>query len=284
MKTGLMLNLDNLPGSALGACARRVEEIGFNGIWVPEIFGREPFVTAGELLQATRNIEVGTAIANVYVRDPAATKAAAQTLRGLHGDRFNLGLGVSNTVGNTMRGHEWLPPVEKLDRYFTAMTQWRLAFDVNGTPPTYIAAHGPKLMRFAAERADGAFVYLATSGFVREARSILGPDKELIAMMPCIVSESLDHARDVARRVVSVYADLANYQRAWRSQGFSAADYADGPSDKLLDSLIALGSLDAVRAKLAARREEGASQIIVIPLNLSSAGEPDWDVMELLAS
>ena len=103
-------------------------------------------------------------------------------------------------------------------------------------------------------------------------------------MMPCIVSDSLDHARDVARRVVSVYADLANYPRAWRSQGFSTADYVDGPSDKLLDSLIALGPLDAVLAKLAARREEGASQIIVIPLNLSSAGEPDWEVMELLVS
>jgi len=243
MKTGLLFNSDPIPGNQLADCARRAETLGFDSLWLPELFGREPFVTAGALLAATRNIQIGTAIANVYVRDAMATKAAAQTLRDLYGDRFNLGLGLSNTVGNTLRGHEWLPPQQKLDQFFSALAQARLSFKIDGMPPTYLAAHGPKLLELAAKHADGAFMYLATSAFISEAKALLGPDKELLVMQPCAVSDSREQALHLARRAVSIYTELANYRRAWRAQGFAESDYVNGPSDRLLQSLVALGTL-----------------------------------------
>jgi probable F420-dependent oxidoreductase len=180
-----------------------------------------------------------------------------------------------------MRGHEWLTPVDKLEAFFNAMEDWRLSFKVEGTPPVYLAAHGPKLLEFARRRADGAFMYLTSGHYLSEARAILG-DKQLLMMQPCVVSDNLDEARRMARRVVAVYTDLPNYQRAWKAQGFSEADYVDGPSDGLLDELIALGTLDQVQAKLDQRRQAGVDRMIIIPLNLGPRHEPDWEIVSQL--
>lgn len=278
MQTGLMLNADAISGPTIAECGRRAEALGLDAIWVPEIFGREPFVTAATLLAATTSIRVGTAIANVYVRDPMATKAAAATLADIYSDRFTLGLGVSNVVGNTMRGHDWLPPVAKLEAYFDAMDDWQLGFRNTGQPPVYLAAHGPKLLDFARRRTDGAFMYLTTSEYLAQAASLLH-GKALLMMQPVAVADDLDEARHMARRAVRIYTDLPNYQRAWKAQGFTAADYEDGPSDRLLDALVALGPPEQVRAKLAERRTAGATGIIVIPLNLDEQRAPDWTVL-----
>ncbi len=292
MQTGLMLNADAIRGSAIADCGRQAEALGIHTIWVPEIFGREPFVTAASLLAATQAVRVGTAIANVYVRDAMATRAAAATLSDIFDDRFSLGLGVSNVVGNKLRGHDWLPPVEKLTRYFDAMDAWQLGFKAEGNPPVYLAAHGPKLVDFASERTDGVFMYLSTSSYIAEAASVLG-SKALMVMQPVAVHEDIAAARKMARRAVAIYTDLPNYQRAWKAQGFEPADYENGPSDKLLDALVALGPLERVQEKLAEREAAGATGVIIIPLNLQSAEAedrggiaraPDWDILGRLLS
>ncbi|MEM8765848.1 MAG: LLM class flavin-dependent oxidoreductase [Pseudomonadota bacterium] len=283
MKTGLMLNADLMQGAKILATAREAESMGFHTLWVPEIFGREPFVMAASVLAATERVRVGTAIANVYVRDAMATKAGAFTLADLYGDRFSLGLGVSNVVGNELRGHSWLPPVDKLEGYLDAFEGWQLQFPATGQPPVYLAAHGPKLIDFARRRTNGAFMYLTTSAYLAEAaRELSG--KELLVMQPVAVHEDLEEARRLARRTVRIYTDLPNYQRAWRAQGFSEADFKDGPSDALLDALVALGPRSRVQEKLAERKQAGATHMILIPTNLTEARTPDWSRLEGLIS
>ena len=281
MSTGLLLNADFVAGPAIADCGRAAEQVGVDTIWVPEIFGREPFVTAATLLAATDKVRVGTAIANVYVRDPMATRAAAATLADIYDDRFSLGLGVSNVVGNTMRGHDWLPPVEKLTAYFDAMEAWQLGFEAQGKPPVYLAAHGPKLIDFAARRTDGAFMYLTTSGYVSEAAKVLN-GKALMIMQPVAVHDDLEEARRMARRAVGIYTDLPNYQRAWKAQGFESADWENGPSDRLLDALVGIGPLPRLKDFLTERRQAGATGIILIPLNLTEERVPDWGLLERL--
>ena len=78
---GVMCPADRMDNQQLSAYARGAEEAGIDTIWVPELYGRDPFVTCALILGATRNVRVGTAIANVYVRDARATKAAALPLR-----------------------------------------------------------------------------------------------------------------------------------------------------------------------------------------------------------
>jgi len=284
MDTGLLFNTDRMSGAALIEYAQQAESTGIDCIWLPELFGREPFVTAAAMLSATRSIRVASGIANVYARDAIATKAAATTLAELYDGRFELGLGVSNDMGNSMRGHEWLPPLVKLTQFFDAMDQARLALRYEREVPVYLAAHGPKLMGFAARRADGANTYLMTPQYTARAREWLGPDKRLIVMQQCLVSETPEQGRSIARKAIHLYLQLDNYHRAWSAQGFTDADYADGGSDRLVDAIVAWGSTADVRARIDEHRASGADQVVVIPINADNGALPDWRLLEALTA
>jgi Luciferase-like monooxygenase len=90
-KPGILGYFDTMSGMEGVAFARAVEKLGYSVLWVPETFGRDPFVMATHLLNATEGIVVGTAIANVWKREAMATGAAARTLAELFDDRFILG-------------------------------------------------------------------------------------------------------------------------------------------------------------------------------------------------
>ena len=63
---------------------------------------------------------------------------------------------------------------------------------------------------------------------------------------------------------MGIYTDLPNYQRAWKAQGFDEADYENGPSDRLLDALVALGPMSRVQEKLAERKDHwGALEEVI---------------------
>ena len=207
--------------------AKHAEESGIDTIWIPELIGRDPFVTAAVMLSATSGLRVGSAIANVYVRDARASKSAAYSLADAYGDRFDLGLGLSNKVGNSPRGHEWLPPVRKMTDFIDRYEAADLMFPQVGTVPRYLAAHGPKVMDLAAARFEGAYTYLQTLEYSAEAKAKLG-DKRLHLMQPTVFIEDQTEARNMARRAIAVYMPLENYHRAWRERGFADSDFADG--------------------------------------------------------
>ena len=73
---GIMFNTDRMSGIDLVDFVKRLEDQAVNTIWVTELFGREPFATAGFLLAHTEFIRVATGIANVYARDAVAAAAA----------------------------------------------------------------------------------------------------------------------------------------------------------------------------------------------------------------
>ena len=282
MKRGLLFSTDSMAGSALPDFVQQVEQAGFDSLWLPELFGRDPFVAAGALLAASERLRVCTGIANVYARDAIATKGAALTLSELSGGRFELGLGVSNKVGNRVRGHEWLPPLEKLDTFFTAMEEAEMRFSTPHPVPIYLAAHGPKLMDFAIRRADGAMTYMATRGHNLESRQVIGPEKRLIVVQTCLVEEDAVRAREWARRAVAIYLPIENYHRAWRAQGFDPSDFSSGGSDRFVDELVAWGSLEAVRGRLEEYRQMGVDEVVLIPLNARGREGPDMEILRAL--
>ena len=93
---GVMFNTDRMSGDGLREFAKRIEFIGIETLWVPELFGREPFATAAHVLSTTTSLRVGSGIANIYARDAIAAAAGARTLSEFSSGRFVLGLGVSN--------------------------------------------------------------------------------------------------------------------------------------------------------------------------------------------
>ena len=276
MTYGLMVPADGFTTPQLREIATAAEAAGFDNLWIPELFGRDPFITCTTMLTATSRIHVGTAITNVYARDERAIKSAAFSLAELSGNRFELGLGLSNKMGNDARGLPWDPPLTKMNAFLDRYHATDIMFAHGAEVPVYLAAHGPKLMALAAERLDGAYTYLKPVAYSRESKDRLRNGK-LHLMQPTVFEADPAVARDIARRAISIYMPLPNYHRAWREAGFADSDFADGGSDNFIDDLIAWGDEERIMSRYREQRDHGIDQVIVSPANLKLTEPGTWD-------
>jgi len=282
---GVLFYTDSMSARDCVTDALRIEALGYDSVWLPDLFGRELFVTAGYLLAATSRLRVATGIANVYTRDAMSAAQAARTLSEFHDGRFILGLGVSHPQAAHARGHRWEPPVEKLAAYLDGIAHAAMnAPEPPKAAPIFVAAHGPRLLALAAEHADGANTYLMPPEHTRQAREILGPDKQLNVVLPCCLCAEAGIARGIARKGLAMYMQLPAYERQWARFGFDDRDRSDGGSDRLIDTLVAWGDEDAIRTRIAAHIEAGANRIIVMPYNSEpKSRERPWDLLGALA-
>ncbi len=275
---------DGLTGEELVAFVKRLEEQGYGSFWVPEAHGREPFSTCGYLLAETTRIHIGPGIANVYVRDAVATETARRNLAEYSGGRFELGLGVSHPMVNEARGHEWVPPVEKLTSYLDAMDAVSATNPAPREPaPIVVAAHGPKLMAFAAERADGCFTHLSPPPRTAMAREALGPDKSVRPLVCACLSDDDATGRAIAREALSIYLPLPAYHRTWEACGFTPDDWRDGYSDRLLEALCAWGDREKIMKTVDAHYAAGADQVLVYPVAAAGAPPLSRELFDALA-
>jgi probable F420-dependent oxidoreductase len=284
MKRGVLLATEQFSPEALVEFAHTLESRGYESLWLPELFGREPIGTAGYLLGRTRRICIATGIANVYVRDAHATAQARQSLAELSGGRFILGLGVSNAQLNTSRGHTWQPPLQKMTAYLDALDAVKVASPAPARPcPTYIAAHGPQLQKLGAARTDGVITYLMTPQHAQQSRARIGANAALSVVAMFLAEQDPNVARAKARSALNMYVRLDYYHREWRKLGFDDADFADGGSDRLIDTLVAWGDGEALSARIAAFEQAGATRVIVMPLGVQTKQGLDLRVLDALA-
>lgn len=280
---GVLFNTDRMTGPEFVDYAKRLETAGIESVWLAELFGREPFAAAGNLLANTTTLRVGTAIANIYARDAVAAAAASATLAESSGNRFELGLGVSNAGLNQSRGHEWTSPVPRLESYLQAIHATKLTMPEHEYP-IHVAAHGPKMLEAAGANADGVFTYLMNPEHTARTAEALPDGRRLTPMMMCLLCEDPDDARRLARKAIGYYTGLAYYHRAWRTLGFDDSDFANNGSDRLVDAIVAWGSIDDIQARLAQQQDAGATRMVIIPLNAAGGGKPDWELLEQLGS
>ncbi len=118
---GVFTFLDGLTGAQTGQLARKVEQLGYSALWFPETLGRESFSFASYLLSQTERLVIATGIVVTYAYEPIAIANATRTLAELYGDRFVLGLGVSNAQGNARRGIPYGKPLSFTREYLTKM-------------------------------------------------------------------------------------------------------------------------------------------------------------------
>jgi 5,10-methylenetetrahydromethanopterin reductase len=105
-----------LPAPAIGEIARAAEAAGFGAVFVAEGHG-DALALCHPVIAATRNVRVGTAIANAALRPPVlAAKTAVQLDQASEG-RFLLGLGVANDVMNGRFGLTPFPPLRMVAEY-----------------------------------------------------------------------------------------------------------------------------------------------------------------------
>lgn len=266
--------------------ARRVEEMGYSALWIPETVGRHPFVHAGWLLANTDKLVLGTGIASIYNRDAGASIAGAKTLAEQSGGRFILGLGVSHQpLVEGVRGHRYGKPYTTMKTYLEQLAKapYR-AVPPAVNPPVVIAALGPKMLALAASHANGAHPYFTTPEHTLKAREIMGPDAMLCVEQKVVLETDATKARELARNIARIYTGLPNYRNNWIRLGFTEDEINDGGNDRFIDATFAWGDLDAISERIQAHLDAGASHVCIQPVNPNGVfGDPDFKVLEGLA-
>jgi len=292
---GVWGHLDSLPVDRLRTFARRVEELGYGALWMPETVGREPFTILGLLAGETHHMRLGTSIVSIWGHDPQTTWMAAMTLAEATNGRFVLGLGVSHPhLAEKLRGHTYEKPLtrmrEFLAAYRSAVYKGPMATPDLGEPPVLLAALRERMLGLAAAETDGAFPYLFTADRVAWARGVLDraaasagqPRPVLAVSMPAVLEADPGPARDAARAYLAPYLRTPNYRASWELQGFGPDDWEKPGSDRLVDAMVAWGSVARLRDALAKLHAAGADHVAVISLGPDGSTEY-LPVLEALA-
>jgi probable F420-dependent oxidoreductase len=214
-------------------------------------------------------------------------KSGQYALAEQSGGRFLLGIGVSHEalVQQTF-GVPYGKPVATMRAYLDALAAQKYGSPPPpDRPPLVLAALGPKMLELAAERADGAHSYNVTPEHTAFARKILGPSKWLFVEQKVWLGTDAAKARAVGRDYVGFIGKSPNYRRNLERFGYSAGDFEPASSDRLVDALVAWGDERAIRERIQAHLDAGATQVCIHPIAEGGfkAKGPEERVLELLS-
>jgi probable F420-dependent oxidoreductase len=293
---GVWGHLDSLAADDLRRFARRVAELGYSCLWVPETVGREPFVSLAAMseVSAETGLHLGTSIASIYARDAVTTRTAAMSLHELTGGRFVLGLGVSHPhLVTKLRGHDYDRPVPAmrgyLDAYRAAPYRGPAVAD-KSEPPIVVAALRNAMTRLGATSADGVFPYLVTPSHLLGMRRTLdeaaaaGQHRPFLAVTLAVVLDAdVERARAAARAYLTPYLRTPNYRASWLEQDFAEHDWESPGSDRLVDAMVAHGDPDRIAHRVREMHDAGADHVALIALSDDGLSEENLQTLEALA-
>lgn len=275
--------LDVQPMGMAQEAAQELEELGYGCIWVPEAVGREPFASCALLLSATKRIGVATGIASMYARSAITMQAGWRTLSEAFGERFTLGIGASHEhMATKLHKGSYDKPYSAMVAYLDQMDSGLYAAAApTSTPRRVLAALGPRMLALSAERGLGAHPYFVPPEHTKIARDVLGSGPLLAPEQAVLLETDPTKAREVARKFMSTYIRLPNYANNLRRLGYTDADLGDKttpPSDRMVDAIVAWGTIDQAVARIKAHFDAGASHVSIQVLdeNFMALPMPQW--------
>ena len=271
--------LDAPAAAELPDLAVELESLGYGALWIPETVGRDPFVLAAMLLDATSELVLATGIANIHARDAVTMSSGSKTLADAYPGRFVLGLGVSHApMVENIRGGTYRTPLATMRAYLEALD----AAFYTAPPPDpparrVLAALGPRMLELARDRTDGAHPYFSTPEHTARAREVLGAGPFLAPEQTVVLSADPDEARRVARGFASGYLGLPNYANNLRRLGFTDDDI-EQVSDRIVDATVAWGDVSAIRARVKDHLDAGADHVCiqVLPREPGTVPTAEW--------
>jgi probable F420-dependent oxidoreductase len=271
------------------AIAQEAETAGFDAIFAAEV-NNDVMATVQLMGATTSRIQVGTWIANIYLRHPYTCAQGAALIADATGGRFILGLGVSHQPINQALGIAMPQPLAALRQYVTDVRGWLRgegpATHLPQRPaprpvPLYVAALGEQAVELGGELADGIMPLFWTAERVAQSQAWVARGRaktpeagpvDITLGLPTFIGDDLEALRDAARQNLVLYTGLPFFQRLFRDMGFAdeAALMERGEgmaslSDRLLDAICLLGPMERCRDRLIAFREAGVDLPILYP-------------------
>lgn len=191
---------ENLNLADMGAFARRVEAMGYDGLFVSDAI-HDGLLLACQALSATSKLKVGTSVLIVFPRSPMNVALASWDLQKMSGGRFELGMGTQIKQNIEDRySARWLPPAAGMREYVGALRAIFHAFRTgerleyigehykftrlqpffNPGPidapdvPLMLGAVGPKMLELVGKTADGIHTH-PTNTSVRYLKEVILP-------------------------------------------------------------------------------------------------------------
>lgn len=292
--------------SDLRELAKITEEAGFDGIFSPEVPPYSAITNAQVFAECIERINVGTWIANIYMRQPVVATATALTIQEITDGRMILGLGVSHKPVNNRYDIDMGNPIEAMRSYvgevraFADGTSPRLSLKRKVPDlPVYIAGLTKAAAELAGEVADGIMPYLCPPAYIAALKEQVAAgaakverDPSAVSItngIPSFVSEDGDAAVAAAKRGLGPYARFPFYQRLIRNIGFGdiidqvqdGANPAEAFTDELIDSVALAGTPDNCRKKLEEHFAAGVDLAILVPGPVGK--QSNIEVMEITA-
>lgn len=277
--------LDRMTSADARDAARRIEAMGAGALWIAEggAMSKDIFAHLALLLTWTDRIPVASGIANIWARDAVAMQNGARALADAFPGRLVLGLGISHApVVQQRTGATYDRPVARMREYLDAMDRSPYAAAEPPQPaPRVLAALGPQMLRLAAERTAGAHPYFVPIEHTSNARGMLGEGPLLAVEQAVAFDEDPVRARELARSHMASYLRRDNYANNLRRLGWSDEEIA-GPSDRLVDAIVAWGPLESIAGRIRAHLRNGADHVCVQPLSMDARRIPLDRTEELL--
>jgi probable F420-dependent oxidoreductase len=243
----------------LRAAAVAAEDAGFDTVWLSELH-RSAFVPAAVLVEATRRVRVGTAIALAFVRSPLTTALTSLDLDELSDGRFVLGLGSGvKRLNEDWHNAAFGKPASHLRESITAIRTLMASVHTGETirlegewepvhlrgyerpfpprrtdVPIFVASVGEVMTRLAGEVGDGWIAHELGSpayltdvvtpnleaGMARRGRQ--RDQLEVVASACCVIDDDARQAKRAAAGLVAFYASVKTYDDFFDFHGFLA--------------------------------------------------------------
>ncbi|WP_436758024.1 LLM class F420-dependent oxidoreductase [Streptosporangium sp. V21-05] len=273
--------------------------LGYTDAWSAEVNGVDGFVPLAMASEWAPGVRLGSAIVPVSTRGPGLLAMSAATLADLAPERFVLGIGASSpAIVERWNAGEFVKPFartrdtlrflrkalagEKVsERYETFEVKgFKLERAPKIPPKIVLAALRPRMLRLAAEEADGAITNWLSPGDVRKVRAEVGEETELIARLFVCVSEDAEKVRELGRWMLASYLTVPVYaafhdwlgrgevlrpmHEAWAAGDRQAALKAI--PDEVVDELIVHGDAATCRARIREYVRDGLNTPVLAPI------------------
>ncbi len=286
------VQISKLPAATWKADVRRIEEMGYDTIFLPDHFSTQwdPTTALAGLAAATENLKVGSLVYDVDYRHPVIFAKAAATLQVMSGGRFEFGIGAgwmeTDYVEAGMpydrpgirisRLEEALEIIKSMwinerttfkgDHYSTNEIAQATELGDLAPPKILIGGGGPRLLRLAGRHADivGINPKLTEGKVTAEtpADSTLERMREKIGWVREAAEKAGRNADDIEFNSLSFVTAISDDVSGLRgvlakNSGLTVDQVAECP-------LFLTGSAQEIRERLARQREETGISYLVI--------------------
>ncbi|MEX5631698.1 TIGR03620 family F420-dependent LLM class oxidoreductase [Parafrankia sp. FMc2] len=241
-----------LPGAEVDL-AREAEAAGYSTVWLAGGQGNN-LPVIDRVVRATGQIQVASGIIPVDVVPAAEVARTYAELEESFPGRFVVGLG----------GAHGPRPLRTLNAYLDILDGREAGTSAGIVPASsrVLAALGPAVLTLARERASGAYPYLVTPDYVRQARATLGAGPALAVLVAVIPEADPDSARATAAESLRFFVTTPGYRRSFLRMGFTEPEI-DGLAPRFLDAVTAWGDVDSIVARVREYHAAGADQVVL---------------------